>query len=113
MNIQITPDIEAILKLNRTRKTAAASGYRPQINIVDDKLACTVITFCDKKLVNPGESAKVNVNFLCPNSYKESIWIGKKMKIQEGNIVVGEMIVEKIFNKELELKKKEANLERD
>ena len=40
-------DFEAIVELNNVRENPAKSGYRGQINIIDNKLACSAIHFTE------------------------------------------------------------------
>lgn len=42
--------------------------------------------------------AKGTITFLSPEAYPHSLWIGKKIGIQEGTRVVGHATITKIFN---------------
>lgn len=42
--------------------------------------------------------AKGTITFLSPEAYPHSLWIGKKIGIQEGARVVGYATITKIFN---------------
>ena len=54
------------------------------------------------KSVPPNGSAKGTITFISPDAYPHSLWLGKRIEIQEGNRVVGYATIIKIFNPLLE-----------
>lgn len=57
--------------------------------------------------VPPNGIAKGTITFISPEVYPHSLWIGKKISIQEGARVVGHATITKIFNPLLCLKDKD------
>ena len=83
------------------RKGYASSGYRPQHKIEENKLADGIHQYKQEK-INPGENAEGTITFLSPESYPHSLWIDKKIDIQEGERIIGYAIIKEIYNKSLE-----------
>ena len=83
------------------RRGYASSGYRPQHKIEENKLADGIHEYEQEK-VKPGENAEGTITFLSPENYPHSLWIDKKIDIQEGERIIGYAIIKEIFNKSLE-----------
>lgn len=80
---------------------AKSSVYRPHHRLFDNYLT-TGIHFYNQSEVNPGETVEGTIKFLAPSEYPNSLWIDKKIDIQEGYKVVGYAIIKEIYNKVLE-----------
>lgn len=84
------------------RQTPAKSGiYRPHHKILDGYLT-TGVHFYNRQEVQPGETVEGIIKFIAPNEYPNSLWINKKIDIQEGYKIVGYAIIKEIYNKILE-----------
>ena len=96
------PDVEVMFELNGTRLGPVFEGYRPAHLINDDYLTTGIHHYYRVKSVPPNGSAKGTITFISPNAYPHSLWKGKKIKIQEGNRIVGYATIINIFNSLLE-----------
>lgn len=80
------------------RQTAAKSEiYRPHHKIFDNYLT-TGVHFYNQQEIKPGETVEGKIKFITPNAYPNSLWINKKIDIQEGYKIVGYAIVKEIYN---------------
>jgi elongation factor Tu len=84
------------------RSGPAYSGYRPIHRVLPEYLSSGHHEYLTCESVAPGESALANIWFLTPEQYPHSMWVGRKIDIQEGNKVVGFATITKIFNTVLE-----------
>lgn len=96
MNTQ--PDIEVLFEFNGTRKNAAINGYRPAHLVNDNYLTTGIHHYYGVDSVPPDGTAKGTISFISPEVYPKSMWIGKRLRIQEGNRIVGYATVTYIFN---------------
>lgn len=96
------PDVEAIFEFNGARKTAAADGYLTVHCVADDCFTTGIHHYYGVFSVPPDGKADGTITFLFPNAYPHSLWIGKRINIQEGYKVVGYATITKIFNPILE-----------
>lgn len=101
------PDVEAIFEFNGVRKNSVKDGYRPAHLIVDSYLTTGIHHYYDVESVPPNGTAKGTITFLTPEIYPHSLWIGKKIKIQEGERVVGYATIINIYNPLLDIKTEE------
>ncbi len=92
------PDVEVIFKFNNTRKTPAFDGYRPAHLIADGCLTTGVHHYYNVKEIPPNGVASGTITFIDPESYPRTLWIGKKINVQEGARVVGYATITNIFN---------------
>ena len=95
------PDVEVLFEFNGTRRTPAADGYRPHHLIMDDHLTTGIHHYYEADTVAPNGTAKGTITFITPEAYPKSLWIGKKINIQEGARIVGYATVLKVFNSAL------------
>lgn len=93
-----TPDVEVVFEFNGTRKSSVADGYRPTHLITDDYLTTGIHHYYQTNSVLPNGTANGTITFLSPEIYPHSLWIGKKINIQEGARIVGYATITKIFN---------------
>lgn len=98
-----TPDVEVVFNFNDTRATPATNGYRPSHLITGNYLTTGIHNYYQVDSVPPNGTAKGTITFLTPEVYPHSLWIGKKINIQEGARVVGYATITKIFNPILKL----------
>ena len=80
-------------------KTSICSGYKGQHLIKENYQTSGNIQLIDKNILNPGETATAFVNYLSPDFYPKTLWIGKEMELKEGGRIVGRTIVKEIYNK--------------
>jgi len=92
------PDVEVVFEFNNERWQPAHDGYRPHHLVNETYLTTGVHHYYDVTQVPPGGRAKGTITFLLPEAYPASLWIGKKMNIQEGSRIVGHATITKIFN---------------
>lgn len=102
-NLKIKPDFIAILKYKTTeeggRKTAAYSGYRPDIKFpFDKKLTCGFQTFMNQKKVFPGESVKAEIKINSPEYFKGQLFEDLEFDFREGQNIVGTGKILEILN---------------
>ncbi len=100
------PDVEAIVTYLSTedggRKSAMFEGFSPNHLIMDDYLTSSQHEFLDKEIVEPGDAVRANIWFLTPDIYPGTLWVGRKITVQEASHVIGSAEIIKIFNKVLE-----------
>jgi elongation factor Tu len=105
--INRNPDIEAEVTFLTTneggRETPARSGYRPNHLIKPDYLTCGQHEYLETEWIFQGQTACANIWFITPELYPYTLWVGKKINVQEGSRVVGYIIVTKIFNQILDI----------
>ena len=83
------------------RKKPIHNAYRGAHLIKEDYLTSASLDFVDVEILQPGDSAKAFVNYLSPEVYPKSLWIGKEMNIQEGGRLVGKATILEIYNETL------------
>ena len=93
------PDVEVTFYFNDYRKTPMLSGkYRPIHQIKEDYLTSGIHRYYSRDFAYPNDTVRGTITFLTPEFYPNCIWVGKKIRIQEGKHIVGYAIVEKIYN---------------
>lgn len=92
------PDVEVIFEFNGTRKYPAKDGYRPAHLVVENYLTTGIHHYYGVDSVSPNGTAKGTITFLSPEFYPRCLWIGKKIRIQEGSRIVGYSTITNIFN---------------
>lgn len=92
------PDVEVIFEFNGTRKNPACDGYRPSHLVMDDNLTTGIHHYYGVDSIPPNGTAKGTITFLSPESYPHCLWIGKKIRIQEGARIVGYATITSIYN---------------
>ncbi len=92
------PDVEVLFEFNGTRKTSIFDGYRPAHLITDKYLTTGIHHYYDTNTVLPNGSAIGTITFITPEAYPACLWVGKRIRIQEGYKIVGYATVLKIFN---------------
>lgn len=97
------PDVEVIFEFNGTRIHPAVDGYRPAHLICKDYLTTGVHHYYGVNSVPPDGTAKGTITFLTPEAYPHCLWIGKKIKIQEGEHIVGFATITEIYNQLLKV----------
>lgn len=96
-------DFIAILKYRTAeeggRKTAAHSGYRPDIKFPFDKmLTCGFQTFIDQEKVFPGESVKAEIKIIATEYFKGRLFEDLEFDFREGPNIIGTGIIIEIIN---------------
>lgn len=83
------------------RKTAAKSGYRPQVKFDNDKMETSGLqTFIDRELVFPGDTVEAEI-ILSKNYFFNKLTEKMKFEIREGATVIGTGIIKHIINHKL------------
>ncbi len=95
------PDVEVLFELNNTRTGPAYDGYRPAHMITDGCLTTGVHHYYNTNTLFPNKCAYGTITFIDPEAYPKTLWIGKKITIQEGEHIVGYATILKIYNKTL------------
>jgi translation elongation factor EF-Tu-like GTPase len=106
MHNQRQPDVEAEVTFlsaeSGGKLNAVKSGYHPMHQVLEDYITSGHHEYLDKNEVWPGETAVTQIWFITPEAYPGSLWIGRKVRVQEGSRLVGDAKITKIFNKLLE-----------
>ena len=83
------------------RKTAAKSGYRPQIKFdFDETQTSGQQTFIERELVFPGDSVNAEI-ILSGCHFRGKLKVGMKFEFREGLTIVGTGEIKHIINKKL------------
>lgn len=101
-----SPDVEVVFEFNGTRMTPATDGYRPAHLVTDNYLTTGIHHYYHVDSVPPNGTAKGTITFLSPEAYPHCLWVGKRMKIQEGGRIIGYATITKIFNSLLSIEDK-------
>ena len=99
----MVPDVEVMFVFNGTRKNPARDGYRPAHLIIDNYLTTGIHHYYDVDSVPPDGTAFGTITFISPEAYPHSLWIGKRINIQEGARVVGYATITSIYNSLLQI----------
>ncbi|MDR1563716.1 MAG: hypothetical protein LBS74_02030 [Oscillospiraceae bacterium] len=91
-------DVEVFFYFIGARKTAATNGYRPAHLIKDNYLTTGIHHYYNVGKIEPNGTAYGTITFISPEFYPKSLWIGKRLSVQEGSKVVGYAIVLRICN---------------
>lgn len=102
-----SPDVEVIFEFNETRRTPANDGYRPAHLVTDHYLTTGIHHYYGVESVPPNGTANGTITFLSPESYPHCLWVGKKIRIQEGDRIVGYATITNIYNPLLSLENQE------
>ena len=92
------PDIEVVFKFNGKKQHSMKSGYRPAHLINKNLLVTGIHYYYKKEIVSPNDTVQGTITFLTPEFYPHTLWMGKEIQIQEGEIVVGTATITNIFN---------------
>jgi hypothetical protein len=100
-------DFIAILTYKTTddggRKTAARTGYRPQIKFgFTDMETSGQQTFIERELVFPGETVEAEIRLLSPEIFYGKLKYNIKFEFREGDKVIGTGKIKHILNKKLD-----------
>lgn len=105
--MNVVPDVEVVFEFNGTRKNPAKDGYRPAHLVVDNYLTTGIHHYYGVDSVPSNGTAKGTITFISPEAYPHSLWIGKKINIQEGALIVGYATITNIYNPILRLEASE------
>ena len=83
------PDVEVLFEFIGTKKNTVVNGYRPHHLITDNYSTTGVHHYYDVETVSPNGTATGTITFITPEAYPHSLWVGKKINIQEGTRIVG------------------------
>ncbi|MBO4869240.1 MAG: hypothetical protein J5585_05970 [Clostridia bacterium] len=92
------PDVEVVFKFNGAKKHPIKNGYRPAHMVKENCLTTGIHDYYDSEYVDPAGCVKGTISFIDPEAYSHSLWVGKTLSIQEGDTVVGEATITRIFN---------------
>lgn len=81
------------------RKKPFFNGYRPNHLIKPDYLTSGTHAYIDQDSIQPGSCAEGYIDFVTPEFYPESLWVGRKIRVQEGNRLVGIARILEVYNK--------------
>ena len=99
-------DFIATLKYKTTeqggRKTAAKTGYRPQVKFDFDEMQTSgQQTFIDRELVFPGDTVEAEMKILSADYFTNRLTDKMQFEIREGAKVIGTGIIKHIINEKL------------
>jgi hypothetical protein len=72
--------------------------------IKENYLTCGEHYYFDEEKIYPKQKYKAHIRFISPDAYPNCLWVGKVIKIQRGNYILGEAIVTEIYNQKLKKK---------
>ncbi len=96
-------DIKAIIENLGVRQHSIFPMYRPHFEIEKDRLTTGLLKFDGE--IKVGETKEVEVEFICPEYYSNSLWVGKKVPVREGAKTVAYATVTAIINPILDIDK--------
>ncbi|MFF2450767.1 hypothetical protein ACFVSW_27445 [Neobacillus sp. NPDC058068] len=98
-------DVEAKITFLTTeeggRNFPVYSGYRPAHLVKEDYLTTGTHHYYNKEKVELGETVLGTITFITPEAYPNTLWVGKRITIQEASHIVGYAEITKIFNETL------------
>lgn len=97
-----SPDVEVLFVFNGKKQRPVTDGYRPAHLIKEGYLTTGIHHYYGIDMVLPDGTAKGTIAFITPEYYPCCLWIGKKINIQEGALIVGYATVLDIYNPILE-----------
>jgi len=106
LDMENFPDFIAELKYlsaeNGGRKTAAKTGYRPQIKFgFTEKQTSGIQNFIGKDSVLPGEIVRAEIKVLSPHFFQNQLEIGMEFNFNEGAKIIGTGRVLEVVNQML------------
>ena len=66
--------------------------------MAENHLTTVIHHYYDVQAVPPDGTAKGMITFISPEAYPNSLWVGKKINIQEGERIVGYATILKVLN---------------
>jgi translation elongation factor EF-Tu-like GTPase len=99
--MQRKPDFEGMFHLSATgRSSSIVSGYRPQHAIHTNYQTSGEHTYLDCEVLEPGQSARVEVRLITPEVYPHCLWEGRELSVQEGGLLVSTLLGRNVRNRE-------------
>ncbi|MCR5072780.1 MAG: hypothetical protein K6A39_02980 [Clostridiales bacterium] len=95
---QYRPDVEVSFSFNGTRQSPAADGYRPPHELIRGNLTSGIQHYYNKQTVEADGTAEGTINFLKPEFYPKTLWIGKEIPFYDDCKIAGTATVRLIFN---------------
>ena len=84
------------------RKTAAKTGYRPQVKFEFDEMQTSgQQTFIDRELVFPGDTVEAEIKILSVDHFANRLTEKMQFEFREGATVIGTGIIKHIINDKL------------
>lgn len=81
------------------RRSAAFTGYRPNINFNTEQHFCSEIHLSDTESLAPGESAVAKIVMLPARHIRRNIGVSDAFKITEGTRVVGMGVIQEVLER--------------
>lgn len=91
-------DVKAMITNKRETKTAFKTGYRPTFAIHPNYNTSGVITLIHRELLSFDETQEAYIQFLSPEVYPKSIWIGREIALMEGHRITGIARIIEVYN---------------
>ena len=83
------------------RESPIFCGYRGCHLIKEDYLTSSSMKFINDEMISPSDTRLALVQYITPEVYPASLWVGKKMNLQEGSKVIGYTVVKEVYNNTL------------
>ncbi len=96
------PDVVALVTNKRASKNAFGNNYRGCCAIKEDYKTSSVFQTLDGKFIEYEEPSRTYINFLSPEVYPYTLWVGRELELYEGERLVGTIVIEEIKNKILD-----------
>ena len=91
-------DIKAKVQNLRKSKSYFSNGYSPAFQVTDNYSTSGRITLINQDKLNYHETADAYIQFLTPEVYPNTMWIGRVLYFTEGNLITGSAVVKEIYN---------------
>lgn len=96
------PDIVALVTNQRVSKNAFGNNYRGCCAIQEDYMTSSIFQTLDGEFIEYEKPSHTYINFLSPEVYPYTLWVGRELELYEGERLVGIMVIEEIKNKILD-----------
>lgn len=91
-------DIKAKVQNLRKSNSYFSNGYSPAFQVTDNYSTSGRITLINQDKLNYHETADAYIQFLTPEVYPNTMWIGRVLYFTEGNLITGSAVVKEIYN---------------
>lgn len=92
------PDAVVLVTNERYSRKAFGNNYRGCCELKEDIFTSSILQTFDGDEISFLQSKLCYVNFLSPEAYPYTLWVGRRVNLYEGNQCVGTIVVEEIKN---------------
>lgn len=91
------PDVEALFEFVGSRKGKVFEGYRPSHLVKEGYLTTGIHDYFNLDEIEDGK-IEGTITFISPEEYPGCMWIGRRIEMYEGRILVGYATIKGVFN---------------